>query len=141
MRISDWSSDVCSSDLVELFAQRHQLLDLQADRLQRRGEFVARGVGGDVLAEPVFAEFHCFGTRSCCSPQKGRAFTSPSPSRVGRDCSLPLYGEGRGGPGFELREPEPHPHPPPPLEGEETCHTTCWRTPTSLFKRCPSSAP
>src|SRR3546814_2826231 len=111
MRISDWSSDVCSSDLhrpvagidladlqavglgvllsrhdardddsVELFAQRHQLLDLQADRRQRRGEFVARGVGGDVLAEPVFAEFHCFGTRSCCSPQKGRAFTSPSRS-------------------------------------------------------------
>src|SRR3546814_15239171 len=77
-------------DSVELFAQRHQLRDLQAERRQRRGEFVARGVGGDVLAEPVFAEFHCFGTRSCCSPQKGRAFTSPSPSREGRDCSLPL---------------------------------------------------
>src|SRR3546814_11320130 len=27
-------------------------------RRQRRGEFVARGVGGDVLAEPVFTEFH-----------------------------------------------------------------------------------
>src|SRR3546814_6807806 len=65
--------DARDDDSVELFAQRHQLLDLQADRGQRRGEFVARGVGGDVLAEPVFGEFHYFESR----------VVTPSPSRGG----------------------------------------------------------
>ena len=35
-----------------------QVLDLQADRGQRRRELVACRIGLDVLAQPVFGELH-----------------------------------------------------------------------------------
>src|SRR3546814_13417629 len=49
MRISDWSSDVCSSDLLQLERElRHPLLDAQADRMVGLGRHV-----GKQLREPL----------------------------------------------------------------------------------------
>src|SRR3546814_8055953 len=53
MRISDWSSDVCSSDLQELTAAPHQLVD-RLDHVNRDADR-ARLIGdraGDRLANP-----------------------------------------------------------------------------------------
>ena len=45
-------------DTVGTGAEHRHLFDLQADRGQRRREFVARRRGLDVLAQPVFGELH-----------------------------------------------------------------------------------
>ncbi|MCW0450588.1 hypothetical protein NB706_003422 [Xanthomonas sacchari] len=44
--------------LLQAVAERHDLLDLQADGGQGRGELLTRGLGRNVAAQPVFAEFH-----------------------------------------------------------------------------------
>src|SRR3546814_10672425 len=38
MRISDWSSDVCSSDLIELIQQRNDVPSIYLDDLTKYGE-------------------------------------------------------------------------------------------------------
>src|SRR3546814_1445212 len=54
MRISDWSSDVCSSDLVELLAQRLRAAERLVDRLgQRPGRLAATTAGRRPQALPV----------------------------------------------------------------------------------------
>ena len=50
--------DARADDAVQPLAQRRDLFDLEADRRQRRRQLLAGGVGLDVLAQPVFAEFH-----------------------------------------------------------------------------------
>src|SRR3546814_16570547 len=56
MRISDWSSDVCSSDLVEALGQLHQAQRL-AVALRARHAEVALALGLGVAALPV-ADHH-----------------------------------------------------------------------------------
>ena len=43
---------------VERCAEHRQFFDFQTDGGQRRREFIARGIGLDVLAQPVFGELH-----------------------------------------------------------------------------------
>jgi hypothetical protein len=43
---------------VQRLAQHRDILDLKADRGQHLGQTLARGVGGDVLPEPILGELH-----------------------------------------------------------------------------------
>ncbi len=58
LRMPGAVDDARHDHLVQTLAQRGDLFDLQADRGQRGREFIARGAGGDVAAQPVFREFH-----------------------------------------------------------------------------------
>ena len=50
--------DARHHDAGQAVAQRRHFLDLQPDRGQHRRQFVAGGLGGNMAAQPVFAEFH-----------------------------------------------------------------------------------
>ncbi len=50
--------DACHDHVVEAFAKCGHLFHFQADGGQHRAQFIARGGGRDVAAQPVFGEFH-----------------------------------------------------------------------------------
>src|SRR3546814_1453501 len=56
MRISDWSSDVCSSDLDRLEQRLHHFLDRKLDEvglIEREGDLEARGEGFRAFGDRV----------------------------------------------------------------------------------------
>src|SRR3546814_10337227 len=55
MRISDWSSDVCSSDLVIILGARVDIVDDQTDRCARRAAFENTGQNPDRIGLPPLA--------------------------------------------------------------------------------------
>src|SRR3546814_6167287 len=87
MRISDWSSDVCSSDLLELrrlarFAQQRDFVDrrkdvtLAADRrdIARQGMNQERARGGKAFEQPLDAELvHQEADGTAVHPENGRS--------------------------------------------------------------------
>src|SRR3546814_2883154 len=71
MRISDWSSDVCSSDLIGNIA--YQQCDRRAER--SRGRIPGRGVG-DPVAGDAIAQARCQRNLSGCLLQSLSGWTS-----------------------------------------------------------------
>src|SRR3546814_7813429 len=55
MRISDWSSDVCSSDLTVRSASTPDSLGAVVDAAREAGVLETRAVGADHDGEPLFA--------------------------------------------------------------------------------------
>src|SRR3546814_16823561 len=92
MRISDWSSDVCSSDLLRLDARHFA----QADRMDLpRGE-VQRGVGANLLSVPGLAVRHGPGRERVARPrhvfvadERQQACVRSEERRVGKECGSP----------------------------------------------------
>src|SRR3546814_9427377 len=86
MRISDWSSDVCSSDLYGVFnvADQHTAADIEAgDVDQQIGHGLAGGVQGDLAAAiamhhgNVAGGEHMFGLASLAESEHWRVFERP----------------------------------------------------------------
>src|SRR3546814_780611 len=80
MRISDWSSDVCSSDLVRIFVS-HCLLLLWLSisygvQCAHQNQHSKDGGGTHKRANhpPFFVEYHCAGR---CIPQRRARFREP----------------------------------------------------------------
>ena len=69
--------DARDDNTIQRRAEHGQLFDLQTDRGQRRGEFIARGRRLDVLAQPVFGKFHanCPKNRTSFSKKLRRSST------------------------------------------------------------------
>src|SRR3546814_15053053 len=106
MRISDWSSDVCSSDLVERITQKHVGLQILPEHYPYVGEALLgaiKAVLGDAATDEILAawgeaywflaniliarEDHLY--RELASTEGGwtgwRTFSSEEP-RVGKEC-------------------------------------------------------
>src|SRR3546814_16710320 len=63
MRISDWSSDVCSSDLCPVRVQAHAHLDDQVLAVPRAGRYVPAAL--DLAAEGVLLAHRQFAGEAC----------------------------------------------------------------------------
>src|SRR3546814_5762705 len=94
MRISDWSSDVCSSDLVVLFARR-----VEAHEPDRRW-LEPRHAHGDAVA-PVAKRFHCVGAGGAVEVERsavGRAVAHQPGRDAARAVAALLRGRAVGVP-------------------------------------------
>ena len=69
--------DFSHEHAVQAFAQHLRVLDFQADGGEARGQLVARGGYGDVLAQPAFGELHanCLRKRASFSKKLRRSLT------------------------------------------------------------------
>src|SRR3546814_18872401 len=90
MRISDWSSDVCSSDLIELerpIRERRPRFEVEPD-VERRGGVVRRQVIGEhVAAEaPVVAQYVAQQERIFAGV--GAVDARTEERRVGKECVM-----------------------------------------------------
>src|SRR3546814_12664531 len=85
MRISDWSSDVCSSDLNAVFLKYSRDDEREADRL---GAEIMANAGYDPLAMATF--FELLKTEQGRNPSKLEQFSSSRSEerRVGKECVI-----------------------------------------------------
>src|SRR3546814_18371126 len=89
MRISDWSSDVCSSDLVDLNAFLHIDRDLTLAQADAADQQLAQGQAGPLTGIPIAHKdvFATQGWRTTAASKMLEHYTSPrsEESRVGKE--------------------------------------------------------
>src|SRR3546814_758727 len=91
MRISDWSSDVCSSDLAPVL----QVTALAGARVEERAEAVG-GFGRAGRGHPELAE------DAVADPKVELALEAHIGGRLGEDAAIDRLERGRGAAGIEL---------------------------------------
>src|SRR3546814_20351549 len=91
MRISDWSSDVCSSDLLR--DRLAECLAGQDDHTERIAELIAVSLGliGDTAAVPILSR----ALETTSDPVRAEAATRSEERRVGQSVSVRVEFGGR----------------------------------------------
>src|SRR3546814_11128572 len=116
MRISDWSSDVCSSDL--LIHHAHEQFRSTGELLHRMGEPAIPlflGAGENAVTKTKCAPFSALN-----NTQTRRWIATSFPALGNADDVLPVHTDDaqprqfRTPPTFAQRPPRPHVHPAPP---------------------------
>src|SRR3546814_2510051 len=91
MRISDWSSDVCSSDLGQLLFQPAHRIEVVA--IQRAGDQPVVPIAGEQqsrlmpgILHPVFRDLYAQGARLAIERRLARQAERSEERRIGKAC-------------------------------------------------------